>query len=655
MRKLAIGERARARLRWLAAIVVLALCVRYLARQVDPGALGRALAGVDYRLVLLMTAAHLSLFLGVKAWRWQVLLDPIQRVSFPRLYAYCLAGCAFTNLLPARAGLAVRAVLVRRDGVPIAGAVSALALEEISNATVLGLLCLPLLLLLHLPGRVRLVLALVTAGAIVALALLGWLALAGRTRASGVLRGLSDGLAVLASPREAGVVLGLTVAMWLVDLGQIALAMTAVAIPPSYAGVALVLLFVNLTNALPATPGQMGLFEAGATAACLIVGATPEQGVAVGVLYHMMQFIPETALGLAVLGRGALARLRSAAPQVELASPGGGGSMISSEHVPSPEVPAEASSAPRLPLADWLHHGPFLAHLVVTRRCNLTCGYCNEYDRTSAPVPFELLEQRLEKLWQLRTWMVCFSGGEPTMHPELARLVRRMTELGIRRRQIITNGFRLGKPLVEALNDAGLTDLQISIDGVSPNATTIKVLDNLRGRLELLARAARFKVVVSAVIGSAPPSEALEVVRFTRGLGLTARIVLLHDGSGRLSLGPDELAAFEEVKRLLGRGGRESGDYRQHLIEHGEAPFACRAGSRYLYVDEFGKVHWCSQTVGLFSKDLAEYGSDELARQFHTPKPCAAQCTVGCARSASAYDGWRRQGPAPGPQTPPEP
>ena len=200
-----------------------------------------------------------------------------------------------------------------------------------------------------------------------------------------------------------------------------------------------------------------------------------------------------------------------------------------------PRLPIPARARP-LRVVDWLRYGPFLAHLVVTRRCNLACGYCNEYDHTSLPVPRELLERRLEKLRELRTWMVCLTGGEPTLHPDIVAIARRMRELGFRRRQIITNGYRLTKPLVEALNDAGLTDLQISVDGVRPNAVTVKVLDPLRNRLELLARAARFRVVVSAVIGSAPPSEALEVVRFTREIGLTPRIILLHDGSGRLRL-----------------------------------------------------------------------------------------------------------------------
>jgi MoaA/NifB/PqqE/SkfB family radical SAM enzyme len=313
--------------------------------------------------------------------------------------------------------------------------------------------------------------------------------------------------------------------------------------------------------------------------------------------------------------------------------------------IASGESSARARAAPtaRLTIAEWLRFGPFLAQLVVTRRCNLSCGYCNEYDDHSPPVPYAALDQRLLKLRELRTWVVCLTGGEPTLHPELVRIVARMRELGFRRRQLITNGYLLTSKLIEALNDAGLTDLQISVDGVKRNAVTVKVLDPLRGKLLELARRARFQVVVSAVIGSAPPEEALEVVRFARAQGLTPRIILLHDGSGRLSLSAEELATYREVKRLLGHRGREAADYREDLIEHGRAPFRCRAGSRYLYVDESGKVAWCSQTRASFERDLATYSLDDLRQQFHTGKPCNEGCTVGCVRTASAYDGWRAQ------------
>ena len=94
----------------------------------------------------------------------------------------------------------------------------------------------------------------------------------------------------------------------------------------------------------------------------------------------------------------------------------------------------------------WLRYGPWLAQVVVTRRCNLKCGYCTEYDRTSDPVPYEELALRLAKLAELRAWAVCLTGGEPTMHPRLPDLVAEMKRLGFKRRMMITNGWRLTPP-----------------------------------------------------------------------------------------------------------------------------------------------------------------------------------------------------------------
>src|SRR5262245_60137025 len=203
---------------------------------------------------------------------------------------------------------------------------------------------------------------------------------------------------------------------------------------------------------------------------------------------------------------------------------------------------------PRLGLWQWLRCGPFLAQVVVTRRCNLSCGYCTEYDKTSQPVPFQDLVARLEDLHRLRAWAVCLTGGEPTLHPELALLVREMKRLGFRRRQLITNGYLLTRELIEALNEAGLTDLQISVDGVKPNATTSKVLKPLRAKLELLANHARFDVVMSSVIGSAPPEEAFETIAFAKEHGFAPRVLLIHDANGNLDLSLEQLAAFTEAK-----------------------------------------------------------------------------------------------------------
>src|SRR5213594_5147858 len=64
-----------------------------------------------------------------------------------------------------------------------------------------------------------------------------------------------------------------------------------------------------------------------------------------------------------------------------------------------------------------------LAHIIPMRRCNLACGYCNEYDHTSKPVDLEIIKARLDKLADLGTSIVTISGGEPMMHPELDQII----------------------------------------------------------------------------------------------------------------------------------------------------------------------------------------------------------------------------------------
>src|SRR5712671_3421167 len=126
-----------------------------------------------------------------------------------------LGGCGVSNLIPARAGHAVRVLLVRRDGVPLAAAVGTILLEEIYNVLVLALLALPLPWVLPLSARVSATLRLVAVGAALGVAAAFWLAAAGRARPTGLLRRLSEGLALLSDARSAMVVLGQSCLMWL--------------------------------------------------------------------------------------------------------------------------------------------------------------------------------------------------------------------------------------------------------------------------------------------------------------------------------------------------------------------------------------------------------------------------------------------------------
>ena len=295
------------------------------------------------------------------------------------------------------------------------------------------------------------------------------------------------------------------------------------------------------------------------------------------------------------------------------------------------------------PMAFRLGYSPFLAHVVIIRRCNLSCSYCSEYDKVSDPIPVEILEERLRKLRSLGTFGISLTGGEPTLHPRLPDLIRKCRNMGFFRTGMISNGFLLRPDLIQALNEAGLQEMQISVDGVHANRTTEKVLDNLEKRLQWLGEHARFRVIVSAVLGACHPDEAEAVVAFVKRTRFIPRVLLIHNDQGQLTLTTEQVKAFERIVAKLPKTLVDFSNYRKRFVREGAAPFKCRAGSRYLYIDEFGNVNWCSQTRNVWSKNLMDYSTSDLHEQFYRYKSCHATCTLGCARSASQLDNWRSQ------------
>ncbi|MGM0574733.1 MAG: radical SAM protein [Myxococcota bacterium] len=298
---------------------------------------------------------------------------------------------------------------------------------------------------------------------------------------------------------------------------------------------------------------------------------------------------------------------------------------------------------------------PMLAQVVVTRRCNLACGYCNEYDSVSQPVPYEVLAERIDHLASLGTLVLTLTGGEPLLHPRLDDLVARAVGHGMVCTSI-TNGYPVTRKWIRRLDDAGLTLLQISIDNLEPNEVSQKSLSKIGPRLELLAEHARFSVNVNAVLGSCPPDDTRRLVDEVERLGFFMTVGLMHDGEGQLDpgLAGDELATlYAELTRRSRKSvfHRAGEGWEARMIRTGEAPWKCRAGGRYLYVDEHGVVSYCSQRRGDPGTDVLAYGRAALHRGFEAPKGCEDRCTIACVRRASSLDQWR---PQRGPEAVPE-
>jgi MoaA/NifB/PqqE/SkfB family radical SAM enzyme len=293
-------------------------------------------------------------------------------------------------------------------------------------------------------------------------------------------------------------------------------------------------------------------------------------------------------------------------------------------------------------------HRPLLVQIVCIRRCNLSCGYCNEYDDVSPPVPTGVMLRRIDELARLRTAIVTLTGGEPTLHPELGALVRRIRGHGMVA-GLITNGSFLQRERIEELNDAGLDHLQISIDNLRPDEVSKKSLKVLDAKLVNLARWARFAVNINSVLGGGrDPQDILTIAERARTLGFSTSTGVIHGSDGQAKpLG----AEARDVHRRA--GGLARGSYtrlrafERNLVEGRDHDWRCRAGARYLYVCEDGLVHYCSQQRGAPAVPLEDYAAAHLRAAFDAPKPCASRCTIGCVHRASALDGWRAQSGAP--------
>src|SRR3954470_13651192 len=134
-------------------------------------------------------------------------------------------------------------------------------------------------------------------------------------------------------------------------------------------------------------------------------------------------------------------------------------------------------------LTDTAH--PLLVQIIPIRKCNIDCGYCNEYDKVSPPIPTDVMMRRIDKLAELGTSVVACSGGEPMLHPDLDDLIRRIRSRGMMA-GLITNGYFLVPKRIEELNNAGLDFLQISIDNIEPDEVSKKSLRLLDKKLEAL-------------------------------------------------------------------------------------------------------------------------------------------------------------------------
>jgi MoaA/NifB/PqqE/SkfB family radical SAM enzyme len=284
-------------------------------------------------------------------------------------------------------------------------------------------------------------------------------------------------------------------------------------------------------------------------------------------------------------------------------------------------------------------NAPLDAQLIVTRRCNLSCGYCSEYDNVSEPVPFDILKERIDALHRLGSINITLLGGEPLIHPDIAGIVRyagRKSNVSI-----VTNGFLLRNEIIESLNEAGLNNLTVSIDTLQADPTRYiqKSFRSLKTRLERLRNLAKFDVHVTAVLCESSKSGFRQLMDEIAVFGFRMSVNLIHNHKGYITIqGQPYVDLYEDFYRNGKPFTFLDYEYGKKLL-NGETPeWKCRAGARYMYVDEHGDVQLCASQLGRLGKPLLEYTKADLDANAKTLKGCEEGCSVGCAFRCSLVD-----------------
>jgi glycosyltransferase 2 family protein len=303
----------------LVSVVALAAVVVWASRQPSPHIPtdGKAIAW------LLGAVGLYAIATLVRAERWHQILE-VTGVHSTRTDCYALTTVGYmgNNVLPARAGEALRVVLLsqRSDGSKrtLLGSVVAerlldvIALVTIFVVTVYGVLSTSEVL----PTDHPLVVTGIGVLLVIAAAAAIWILRAHHVfeRARDWLRPLADAPRALLNRRGLLLLAG-TFLLWTVEATVYLAVARAIDLNISVSGALYLVALTNFVAALPAAPGSIGTFDAAVAFGAKALGATGSAAVSYVILLRFVLYVPITIVGLVVLVAryGGWSRLRSAA------------------------------------------------------------------------------------------------------------------------------------------------------------------------------------------------------------------------------------------------------------------------------------------------------------------------------------------------------
>jgi len=285
--------------------------------------LGEALQQANYWWLFPGVSVY---FIGVwvRAWRWHYLLKPVKKISTRELFPIVTIGYMGNNIYPARAGEALRAVILKRnEKVPISASAATIIVERVFDGVVMLAF-----IFLNLPELASLTTDSGVVGSIQTVALWGTAAFFGalvafliaamfpervesfslmiinkiipnkyREAIIGFVQKFIGGLESLRSPLDVLMVFLTSSAIWLLETLKYWFLMHAFPFKISYFALMLMNGIVNLATTIPSAPGYVGTFDAPGIAVLVAYGVPKATAAAYTLVLHIALWVPITALG----------------------------------------------------------------------------------------------------------------------------------------------------------------------------------------------------------------------------------------------------------------------------------------------------------------------------------------------------------------------
>ena len=302
----------------LLSVVVAAVFLYMAFRNVPMAEVHTAMQRFDGRW--LVPAFAISFLLQVfRAWRWQLELQPLERIPLGRLWVVTSVAYMAINLIPARLGEVVRPwLLSRRSHVSISNVVGNLVVEKTMDSfCIVFYILIGLLTTRDLPDWVRHGAMFPAIAALILATVVGLLYAKGEPFVDrwvvgylpeGVGGGLKrvtkaivDGMQILPNGRLVATVFLVSLALWFLPILSSYVIIRAFSFDVPFSAAVIVFIFIGFGTALPNAPGMIGTYQYACQVALGLFGVDATSALAYGLVLNAIQLLSLVAQGLVAL------------------------------------------------------------------------------------------------------------------------------------------------------------------------------------------------------------------------------------------------------------------------------------------------------------------------------------------------------------------